>query len=75
MKKVTFNANSAADAALAYEILNALSGVVAVDTSGSTLSAHCGDRLDSSTLLEKASRAGITLTLVDETGEAPTAIL
>ena len=58
MKKVIIHLSSAQDSEAAGQALNALSGVMVTDIQGDTLIVHCGQRLDSETLLNTLHEKG-----------------
>ena len=68
MKTITLNVSGGA-LKQAKGILDEFSGVLAVDAEGSQMVAHCGDRLDAQTLIDRLSQAGYTASCASEKPE------
>lgn len=68
MKAITLNVSGGA-LTQAKRILDEFSGVLAVDAQGSRVIAHCGDRLDAQTLIDRLSQSGYSASFVTEKPE------
>lgn len=65
MKKVILQMDSS-HIREAGETLASLTGVMVSSVNGDTLTVHCGQRLDSSTLINKLKDNGFTASIVDQ---------
>jgi hypothetical protein len=70
MKRVVLQMDSPEDSKLASQALGSLSGVMITSVQGNALVIHCGQRLDSNTLINKLHEYGLNTVTAEEARES-----